>query len=203
MKLYATATSPFVRKVLVVAHERRLLGRIEQVVLRPSPLKANPELSRANPLNKIPALVLDDGTVLYDSGVICEYLDALEGRPLLVPASGAERWRVLRLHALADGVIEAGVLVYYERAQRPPAHQWQPWVDGQLEKVRQGLDALDAEAASFGGGAMNLGMIGAAAAIGWLGFREVCEPLSGRSNLARWYAEFSERPSMRATVPRA
>jgi glutathione S-transferase len=200
MKLYATTTSPFVRKVLVVAHERGLVDRIEQVILRPSPLEANPELSRANPLNKIPALVLADGTALYDSAVICDYLDSLDGGPVLVPASGAERWRVLRLQALADGVIEAGILAYYERAQRPSVHQWQIWVDGQLQKVRQGLDALDAEAKSFGA-SVNLGTISAAVAIGWLGFREVTDALAARPNLARWYAEVARRPSMRATEP--
>src|SRR5580765_5387118 len=106
MKLYATNTSAFVRKVLVAAHELGLADRIEPVTLRPSPLKADPELSRKNPLNKIPALVLDDGTALYDSAVICEYLDslALGSAPRLVPASGPARFRVLRLQALADGV---------------------------------------------------------------------------------------------------
>src|SRR5215471_7800687 len=118
MKLYVTTTSGFVRKVLVVAHELGLASRIEQVTLRPSPLHADPELSRKNPLNKIPALILDDGTALYDSAVISEYLDALGGAPRLVPA-GLERWRVLRRQALCDGVVEAGIAAYYERVQRP------------------------------------------------------------------------------------
>src|SRR5258708_7200347 len=144
MKLFATTTSPFVRKVLVVAHERGLASRIDLVTLRPSPLRADPELSKVNPLNKIPALILDDGFVLYDSAVISEYLDVFDGAPRLVPASGPARWRVLRLQALADGVLEAGVSAFYERAQRPESHQFQPWIDGQLEKVHQGLDALEA-----------------------------------------------------------
>jgi glutathione S-transferase len=203
MKLYATTTSPFVRKVLVVAHERGLFDRIEQATLRPSPLKADAELSRSNPLNKIPALVLDDGTTLFDSAVICEYLDSLDGGPRVIPAPGMDRWRALRTHALADGIIEAGVQVYYERVQRPAAQQWQPWIDGQLEKVRQGLDALDAEVARFASDRVDLGQIGAACAIGWLKFREVIDPLAGRDALAQWYAKISERPSMKATAPRA
>jgi glutathione S-transferase len=201
VKLYATTTSPFVRKVLVVAHERGLFDRIQQVTLRPSPLRADPDLSLANPLNKIPALVLDDGSTLFDSGVICEYLDTLGGESQLVPSSGPERWRVLSLHALADGVIEAGVLVFYERAQRPEDRRWQPWVDGQMQKVRQGLDALDRAAAGFPAGGIDLGRIGAAAAIGWLQFRGVTDPLGDRPALARWFSAFSERPSLRATVP--
>jgi glutathione S-transferase len=202
MKLYFTTTSPFVRKVLLTAHERGLAGDIELVTLRPSPLETNAELSRANPLNKIPALVLADGTCLFDSPVICEYLDGLGAAPRLIPASGAERWRVLRLQALADGVLEAGIQAFYEGMFRPEDRRWQPWVDGQLQKVRQGLDAIDAESARFGD-AVDLGMITAAAAVAWLRFRDVVDPLEGRASLARWYAAFAERPSMRATAPRA
>ena len=201
MKLYATATSPFVRKVLLVAHERNLADKIELITLRPSPLKTDADLSRANPLNKIPALMLDLGTVIYDSRVICEYLDSLDGSPRLVPASGPERWRVLRLAALANGVTEAGVSAFYERSQRPPSHQWQPWIDGQLQKAKQGLDALDAEAEHLA--APTLASFGAAAAIGWLAFREIVDPFAGRAALTRWYQTFSERPSMRATAPHA
>jgi glutathione S-transferase len=202
MKLFATTTSPFVRKVLVVAHERGLASDLELITLRPSPLKADPGLSKINPLNKIPALILDDGFVVYDSAVISEYLDSLDGSPRLVPASGRERWRVLRLQALADGVLEAGVSAFYERAQRPESHQFQPWIDGQLEKLRQGLDALDAEAKDFDDG-IDIGRIAAACTLGWLVFRDLGAPLAGRPHLARWYAKFAERPSMQATAPRA
>jgi glutathione S-transferase len=202
MKLYFTTTSPFVRKVMVLAHERGLASGIELVTLRPTPLEANPELSRANPLNKIPALVLGDGTCLYDSAVICEYLDGQGAAPRLIPASGPERWRVLRLQALADGVLEAGISAFYERAFRPEGQQFAPWVDGQLQKVRQGLDALDAEAGRFGD-AVDLGQVCAGCAIGWLAFRSVVDPLVGRPALARWYGAFVDRPSMRATAPRA
>ena len=155
-----------------------------------------------NPLNKIPALVLSDGSCLYDSAVICDYLDGLGEGPRMIPASGPERWRVLRVQALADGVIEAGVQTFYERLFRPEERRWQPWVDGQLQKVRQGLDAIDAEAERFGEG-IDLGMVSAAAAVGWLAFRDVVNPLEGRAALARWYATFAERPSMQKTAPRA
>ena len=202
MRLYSSPTSPFVRKVLVAAHERQLAGALELVTLRPSPLEANPELSRANPLNKIPALILDDGTSLYDSAVICEYLDSLGDRPRMIPPPGTpERWRALRLQALADGIVEAGVQVYYERIRRPLERQWAPWIDGQLEKIAQGLDALDAESVDFGAG-VDLGIISSAVAVTWLAFRGVTDPTAGRAALAAWHEGFDERPSMLATVPR-
>ncbi len=195
MKLFYTETSPFVRKVLVAAHE---LGvQLTTEFLRPSPLQTDAALSRHNPLSKIPALVLDDGTTLYDSVVICDYLDS-EAR--LVPARGAERWRVLRVQALCDGMLDAGILVFYERAQRPPELHWQPWIAGQLAKVEQGLDALEAGVARFG--EVDLGQIAAGCAIGWLEFRKVTDVRAGRPALSAWHEGFVGRASMQATMPR-
>jgi glutathione S-transferase len=147
MKLYYTPTSPFVRKVMVMAHETGLAGRIETTLLRPTPTKADPGLSHDNPLSKIPALITDDGLALYDSPVICEYLDSLHAGPKLIPARGAERFQVLRRQALGDGILEAAVLVFYERTMRPAAHQWASWISGQIEKATQGLDAVEREVA--------------------------------------------------------
>jgi glutathione S-transferase len=96
MKIFYTPTSPFVRKVLVCAHELGLADRVETVLLRPSPTHADPTLSNENPLNKIPALLRDDGRALYDSPVICEYLDALAGGGKILPRDGDARWDVLR-----------------------------------------------------------------------------------------------------------
>jgi glutathione S-transferase len=173
---------------------------LETVFLRPSPLNPDPELSVSNPLSKIPALVLDDGTALYDSPVICEYLDGLAGGGRLLPASGSARWRVLRLQALADGIVDAGVMVFYESTLRPEALRWEAWLEGQRAKLRQGLDVLEGEAASFAG--VDLGQISAAAAIGWLEFRGCFGDVrAGRPALTRWYEAFSQRPSMVATIP--
>jgi len=203
MKLFHTSTSPFVRKVMVTAHELGLAGRIESTHLRPSPLATDATLSRENPLSKIPVLVLDDGTPLFDSRVICEYLDTLHEGEKLVPASGAARWRVLRTQALADGILEAGIQIFYERAQRPKELQWQPWLDGQAAKARQALDALDAQVADLRG-PLDLGQIAVAGAIGWLEFRDVLPGIrEGRTALFAWYDEFRERPSMKATQPTA
>lgn len=204
MKLFHTPTSPFVRKVMVTAHE--LGAPLATVFLRPSPMAPDATLSASNPLSKIPALVLDPhegGEVLYDSPVICEYLDATFG-PRLLPAAGPERWRTLKLQALADGVLDAGILVFYERTQRPKELHWEAWLAGQTTKVLQGLDALDALAADWGDGpdAVDLGRIAAACALGWLAFRDVVGPMrEGRERLFAWYDRFAQRPSMVATAP--
>jgi len=203
MKLYYTPTSPFVRKVLVAARELGLEGRIETELLRPAPVATNAELSKANPLSKIPALVLEDGSGLYDSRVICEYLETLrsDGVPALVPPTGPERFRVLRVQALCDGILEAGILVFYERAMRPPALHWEDWLSGQTQKVQQGLDALERECAHFGD-APDLAQIAAGVTVGWLELRNpVGDIRVGRPNLTRWYDRFAQRPSMQATVP--
>lgn len=215
MKLYHTQTSPFVRKVMLVAHELGLADRIETVFLRPNALSPDPELSRQNPLSKIPCLVVRDGEdgesggrelALYDSVVICEYLDAVAGGRL-IPAVGAARWEVLRRQALADGVLDAGIQVFYERLHRPAELQWEAWMEGQRHKVHQGLDALEREVREIeeGGGwvPVDLGWLAVAAAIGWLEFREVVEVRAGRPRLTAWYEGFCERPSMVATWPRA
>lgn len=202
MRLYHTATSPFVRKVMIAAHELGLGDRIEVVHLRPSPLAPDPTLSAANPLSKIPALVLDDGTTLFDSRVIVEFLDSLpHGAPPLIPREGPARWATLRTQAIADGILDAGILVFYERLQRPEPQQWQPWLDGQAAKVRQGLDALEDLAPTLTD-RVDAGTIASAAALGWLDFRNpIGDFREGRPALAAWFRAFSERPSMRATLP--
>jgi len=203
MKLYATPTSPFVRKVLVTAHELGLAARIESVLLRPTPVQTDPTLSKDNPLSKIPALVRDDGTSLYDSVVICEYLDALAGGGGVIPPASEARWDVLRTQALADGVLDAGILVFYERTQRPAALHWDAWLAGQTQKALQGLDALNALAPGFGA-TFDLGQIAAACALGWLEFRGPFGDLrTGRPALFAWYDRVVARPSMVATAPHA
>jgi glutathione S-transferase len=201
MKLYHTPTSPFVRKVMVVAHERGLADRIETVFLRPTPVSPDPVLSRSNPLSKIPALVIDGTETLYDSHVICEYLDTLGDAPRLLPERGPSRFTVLRREALADGMLDAGISSFYERTMRPAALQWDAWLEGQTQKVRQALDALEGEAPSFPA-AIDLGLISIAVTLGWLEFRVVLPDLfAGRPALERWYRELAQRPSMQATIP--
>jgi glutathione S-transferase len=201
MKLYYTPTSPFVRKVLVVAHETGLQDRLETTLLRPTPTKADPTLSRDNPLSKIPALITEDAGALYDSAVICEYLDSLHQGRKLLPAPGPARWHALRRQALSDGILEAAIQMFYEKTMRPEALHWAAWIDGQAEKARQSLDALEKEAAAFGPDA-DLGQICVGVTLGWLEFRNVLGNIrGGRPTLFAWYERFLTRPSMQATLP--
>lgn len=202
MKLYYAASSPYVRKVMVTAIETGLDKKIELVTSTASPVQPNAELAKANPLMKIPALTTDRGEPLYDSYVICEYLDSLHGGPKLLP-TGDARWPVLRLHALATGITDAGLLCRYEEMLRKPEQQLDAWRQGQLAKVNQGLDMLEREAQQLKG-PLNLGQIAAACAIGWLEFRKPAGDIrKGRPNLFAWYDEFAKRPSMVATQPKA
>jgi len=129
MKLRHAAASPFVRKVMLVAYEHNMAGRIELVPTTVSPVQANDTLAPENPLMKVPALTTDDGQLLFDSPVICEYLDSIGSGPKLFPAPGAARWVALRQQALADGVLDALILCRYEMT-RPEDKRWSGWTDG-------------------------------------------------------------------------
>ena len=203
MKLYFSGASPYVRKVMVTAIETGLDRKIETVAANVAPHKPNAEIARDNPLMKVPTLVADGGEVLYDSRVICEYLDTLHDGRKLIPASGGERWRVLRLQALGDGILDAGLLVRYETFLRPADKQWPDWISGQATKVTQGLNLLETDAELLAG-PINLGQIAIACAIGWLEFRTpIGEIRPARPKLFKWYDAFVERPSMQATLPKA
>ena len=203
MKLYHSPASPFVRKALVAAHELGLADGIEIVPVAMTPVKSVPELNEENPLGKIPALVLDDGTALFDSPVICEYLDTLHGGSRLFPADGPGRWTALRRQALADGLLDAAILCRYETFLRPEERRWVDWIDGQRSKFRRALDSLEGEAESFGG-TVDIGTISAGCAADYLDFRSLDEGWrEGRPHLAAWLEGFAARPSMQATRPSA
>lgn len=199
ISLFWGAASPFVRKVMVVAHE---LGLEEKIEIRDSaahPVKRDRRIQAFNPLAKVPAAHADDGVMLYDSRVICEYLDTQAGGGLFPPA-GPERWTALRRQALADGLLDAALLVRYERLARPEAHQWPLWIDKQLEKVGDALDAMTADPPPFE--CHDIGAISFACALGWLDFRfPDLRWRDSRPDLAGWYAQFEARPAMRATRP--
>jgi len=202
MKLRFAPTSPFVRKVMVTALETGLAGRIEKIPSSVMPTKPNDEIARENPLVKVPALTTDDGMVLYDSPVICEYLDSLHSGPKLFPAPGPQRWVALRQQALADGVLEAGILARYE-SLRPKELQWPDWTEGQMRKVRGAVAALEVEVGQgLLRGPLTIGQIAIGCALGYLDFRYASlEWRNTAPGLGRWYADFAERPSMRQTVP--
>lgn len=203
MKLRYSPTSPYVRKVMVAALETGLAERIERIPTVVLPTKPNEEVARENPLVKVPALTNDDGLVLYDSPVICEYLDTLHSGPKLFPPTGTARWIALRQQALGDGILDAAILGRYE-IQRPKEYQWQDWIDAQLRKVRGALAALEIEVeAGELGGPLTIGQITVGCALGYLDFRYQSEEWRARQRrLAAWFDEFSKRKSMQLTVPR-
>jgi glutathione S-transferase len=151
---------------------------------------------------KIPALILDDGTTLYDSRVICEYLDSLGTGPHLFPAVGMERWNALRLQSLCDGVLDAAVITRYENAVRPEALRWGEWIAGQRAKIDGGVEALEREQPGWGQ-SFGIGQIGAACVFGYLDFRYPHIDWRARNpRLKSWFEEVSKRPSVRDTTPR-
>lgn len=202
MKLWHSPISPFVRKVMVTAHETGQAEQIKTVEAGTTVVARNLELVKDNPLGKIPALVLDDGTVLYDSRVICAWLDSRHAGTKLVPESGPERFVVLRMESLGDGMMDAGVLARYEVGLRPAEKVWDKWHQGQIDKVRSALDHLEAQGLPLLVGPLNLGAISVGCALGYLDFRfSDMEWRKDRPGLARWFADFVERPSMKATAP--
>lgn len=199
MKLYFSPTSPYARKVRISAHELGLSEKIELISIALSPISPHDALRSSNPLGKLPALIRDDGEALYDSPVICEYLDSLAGGTRIFPAAGAARWTALRRQALADGILDAAVLTRYEEALRPKELRWQPWVDGQWLTMRTGLDALERENLD---GALDIGAISIACALGYLDFRFASEGWrTSRPRLAAWAAAIGKRPSLATTLP--
>jgi len=203
MKLRYSPTSPYVRKVMVVALETGLAERIERIPTMVAPTKPNEEVARENPLVKVPALTTDDGMVLYDSPVICEYLDTQHSGAKLFPASGKARWMALRQQALGDGILDAAILGRYE-ILRPKEYQWQDWIDAQLRKVRGALAALEIEAAAGEiAGPITIGQITLACALGYLDFRYASEEWRTKQRrLAAWFDEFAKRKSIELTKPK-
>ena len=199
MELKYGPVSPFVRKVMIVAHETGVADRL--TLTHVNTQDEQPRIVPFNPLGKIPALVLDDGSVLYDSPVICEYLDAEFGGRRLLPAAGPGRWRAMTRAALADGILDAAILVRHERL-RPAERQSPEWIARHLGKICAALDALEREAGSFGPG-LDLGLIGVGAALGYVQLRIAeCKDLGRWPALARWFSEVSTRPSFARTVPK-
>ena len=195
MKLRFSGTSPFVRKVVIQALETGLDSKIERITTATT----DPALAKENPLSKVPSLTLDDGTHLYDSPVICEYLDSLHGGAKMFPASGQARWTALRRQALGDGMMDAAVARRGE-SRRPANEQSPSGMELQRAKVVAGLDVLEAEADKLGSG-IDIGLISIACALSYLDFRFAAEDWrKGHPKLARWFEAFAKRPSMQSTV---
>ena len=200
MKLHWSPRSPFVRKVMVLAHETGLAERI--TLLRTVVAMSDPNipLMDDNPLAKIPTLILDDGRVVYDSRVICEYLDTLHGGKRCFPQSGPEKWTALRRQAFGDGLMDLFVLWRNERI-KPPERQTKAWLDAFALKMKRSLAALDAEAPDLARG-FDIGHIAVGGALSYIDFR--FPDLDWRKDhpkLAAWHAGFESRASVQATRP--
>jgi glutathione S-transferase len=202
MKIFYSATSPYVRKCLVAAHELGLRERIELVPAAPHPVNRDQTVVARNPLGKIPTLLTDEGAVLYDSRVVCEYLNMVAGGQLF-PGAGPARFTVLVEQALADGMLDAAVLVRYETFARPEQLRWPEWIAGQTEKVTSGLGEIERRAAGFGA-RIDIGTISIGCALGYLDLR--MGSLGWRAKYpaaAAWFEGFGARESMLATHPPA
>jgi glutathione S-transferase len=199
MKAHWSPRSPFVRKVMIVAHEAGLADRLTLVRTVAATTKPHPELMRDNPLSKIPTLVLDDGTVLYDSPVICEYLDRMHAGPKLFPPVGAARMTALRRQALGDGFLDFLLLWRDERAR---AQSSDVHLASYAAKRKSTLAAIDREVDDLAASAFSIGHIALGCALGYLDFRFAAEDWRGdHPRLARWHADFGARSSVQATEP--
>lgn len=200
MELRYSGTSPFVRKVRIFAIETGLADRIDLVAT--NPWAPDTDLPSDNPIGKVPTLIADDGTRLYDSSVICEYLDSLHGGAKRFPVSPPARWTALRRQALADGMLDAAVTRRLETTMRPEPLRWSVWVDRQKAAVVRGLDALEQEAPALSG-LTTIGEIAIAAALGYLDFRFPDDRWrEGRPRLTAWYEPLLARRSLAETAAR-
>ena len=199
MKLHWSPRSPFVRKVMIVAHERGLAERITCVRTAAATTKPNPELMQDNPLSKLPTLVLDDGTVLYDSPVICEYLDALDGAPKLFPTEAKACIVALRRQALGDGFLDLLVLMRDERLRAQPS---EAHLESYATRKAAVLKHLEKDAATLAAMPLSIGHIAIGCALSYLDFRFASvDWRKDHRRLAAWHAAFAARPSVRATEP--
>jgi len=197
MKLHYSPASPFARKCLAAAIARGIDRRIELVGTNPH--VSPPDLLKDNPLSKIPALVTDDGIAIYDSPVICEYLNTLGEAATLIPTSGTRSWiRVQVMHALADGIMDAAVARRL-RAGKPVDETRAAFLDRQKAAIARGLATLEATPPE---GLADIGAIAVGCALGYLDFRFAEEPWrEAHPKLAAWFAAASKLPPLARTVP--
>lgn len=200
LTLRTSTSSPFVRKTRIAAI---MLALMDQVRLEPSDtLDPNDSVRKQNPLGKIPTLLLDDGTTLFDSRVILEYFDMLAGGGRILPKSGKERFEALRLQALSDGIMDAGVLRIYEGRFRPAEKHEPKWIEHQTDKMTRTLDALEQSPPSLEP-MLHVGHIALACALGYLDFRFDGVWRKSHPKLAKWLNDFASKvPAFAETKPR-
>lgn len=198
LTLHSQSHSPYARKTIVFAHEAGIANRLAIIDQETSPTNRNPEIFAVNPLGKVPVLITPEAGAIFDSLVICDYLDGLHGGRRLIPADGKARWQALRLHAIAQGLCDAGIALRWETLRRPEHLRYPPLQEGQTAKLVESFDVLERNE-SFDE-PVHIGHIGLATALAWLEFRDLPDFRVGRPRLTRWYETFSERASMRTTA---
>jgi glutathione S-transferase len=197
MKLLYQTHSPFARKALVFAHELGIAGRIEVIHQETSPTRRNEAVFSENPLGKVPVLIRPGLPAIFDSDVICAYLDSLHEGRRLIPRDDEARWRALREQALAQGLADAGIALRWETVRRPEGLRYAPLRDGYVEKLICAYDWLERELDVAA--PIHVGHIALATCLSWLEFRELPGFRDERPRLSGWLDEFQGRPSMRAT----
>ncbi|MQQ08308.1 glutathione S-transferase [Epibacterium sp. SM1979] len=197
MRLYYASASPYVRKVNVVLQETGQMEEVERVTVMTTPLNPAEVLQAANPISKIPALERPDGPTLYDSRVICEFLNERAAASLY-----ARGWESKILEATGDAISDAAVLMSYEKRMRPEEKVWDGWLGAQSAKILDVSAALTARWMSHLQGPLDIGQIAVGCALDYVDFRHPeVDWRSGNDQLAAWHAQFLEKPSMAATKP--
>jgi len=200
MRLYYSPTSPYARKVRALAIETRLDKKIDLVNVVLTPVAPNSDVDKHNPIGKVPALSVK-GMDLFDSPVICEYLDNQHKGRKLFPRKGRERWMALRQQAMGDGLLDAALLARYEGALRPEEKRWPEWSQGQMKKMNGVLTQLEAETKSLKG-KLTIGTLSVACALGYLDLRFADMGWRDKyPKLGKWFAAVSKLPSLKATAP--
>lgn len=198
--LYHSHSSPYVRKVMVLAHEAGIADQLSIVTGSGTALDPGTAPVAANPLGKVPTLGRKDGSAIYDSRVICEYLNA-HSQAGLYPA-GARRWDAMTLEATADGMLDAALLMVYETRLRAEEMRLLPFVEGQWSKIARSLDVIENRWMAYLAGPLCIGQIALGCALGYLDLRfETRNWRQTRPALTQWYATLSQRESMIATAP--
>ena len=202
MKLFYAPQSPFARKARIAAIELGLAERLQLEYAEVVPGQPNRVFAQVrNPLRRIPALVTDAGETIFDSTVICEYLDALTGGGVLIPRETPRRWRVLTNHALAQGMCESVILIRYETSLRPEAVRWPMWVDDHWDKIDSGLDWFERNDRELSE-PVNLAHLALGSLLGYIDFRWPDRGWRyGFPNLSAWFARLEQRPSFVQTRP--
>lgn len=197
MKLLYQTHSPYARKALVFAHEVGLSSHIEVIHHETSPTLRNEEVFAQNPLGKVPVLLRPGLAPIFDSDVICAYLDTLHSGHRLIPVDGEMRWQALRVQAVAQGLADAGIALRWETVRRPEQLRYAPLRDGYIEKLEATYDwlekYLDVDSP------LHVGHIAVATTLSWIEFRELPSFRAKHSELRAWLDEFETRASMRAT----